>query len=114
MFKIRKEQIEMFSLKMEQQFELRMFEKFRGDESSLVTQMSDEALFQFIRKWSMDAKSHQIEYENEIEGYLELCCKYEAMIHEPRYTWILEILDYPNRPGEQKLRFLSHELASHQ
>ncbi len=57
-----------------------------------------------------EAKQYGIEYEHEIQQYLELAMTFPSQMKNPKPSQVEEILTYPNRPAERKLRFLQIEL----
>jgi hypothetical protein len=110
-FQIRPEQMNVFAEHSEKDFHQRMAAHLREDFPEQTQNTSVDELDAFVRKWTADAQSHELEYECEVEEYLNLCVMFPALTVEPRAEWILDILDYPDRSSERKLRFLYERLA---
>jgi hypothetical protein len=90
MLVIRKEQMEAFSAYMMRQFEERMAAHLRVAFPEQMGEISETELQQAVRARIAEATSYGLDYEDEIERYLDYTVIYGAEF--PRMPWASAIL----------------------
>lgn len=110
-FRIRQPQMDALAAYMEQGFYRRSVNHVRKQYPEETAAWSDEEALDFAARKTTEARSHQIEYEADIQRYMGLCVGHEILKQDPQPKWALEILRYPNRPAERKLDLLEQTLA---
>ena len=110
MLTVRIAQVDALSKAAVKDFVERLLDHLRQDFSDQIDGETDIELRARIRVWISMAESYGFVTEPQVEQFAELCICYDEMDQRPLPPSINEILTYPNRPPEYKLRLLQEKL----
>jgi len=104
MIEIRLEQMAKFNELSVQRFEFRMRQHLRDDYPDQTKGRDDGQLVEFVRAGIERAQSHGIEFEKDIEVFLDYLAVYGRSFGQTDETsWAGEILKRGEMTGEQKI-----------
>jgi hypothetical protein len=72
---------------------------------------SDQVLKMKISDWIDDAESYDINYEDQVERYIELCYCSEELAENPKPSWVEYVLLSPELTRNEVLDFLEYKLV---
>lgn len=112
MLVIRKEQMEVLSAAMRDQFEWRMVDHLRTKFPDRTQELPDDRIRLVVQNSIKKAESHGIEYEDDIRRFIEYLVIYGARLDTREETrWIGDILRREDLTGTAKMDLIdSREL----
>ena len=110
MLKIRSEHIDALASRQTEGFAGRMMAHLREMFSEEVAHLDDRKLRAFVDKVCSTAERWGIVQERHVERLIELHVAFDELRRNPVPTWVTEIVEYPDRQGEEILARLEENL----
>jgi hypothetical protein len=110
MLKIRPEHMNALAKQQVAGFTARMVLHLREVFPAEVAGLDDAKLRLFVEKVCAQARQWGITKEPHVERLIELFASFEVLRRRPLPAWVREIVEYPDRQGEQILCMLEDKL----
>ena len=110
MLQIRPDHVQALSKQQAAGFVSRMMLHLREVFPAEIERLDDAKLRLFVEKVCAQAREWGIAREQHVERLIELFAGFEELRQRPMPAWVMEIAEYPDRPGEQILCRLEDRL----
>ena len=110
MFKVRPEHMNALAKQQVAGFTARMVLHLREMFPAEVARLDDAKLHVFVEKVCTQARQWGITEEPHVERLIELFACFDELRRRTLPAWVNEIVEYPDRPGEQILCMLEDRL----
>jgi hypothetical protein len=106
MLRIRPEHLDAAAVQQKGHFVERMMAHLREVFAEEVAKLNDDQLRLLVGKVCQQGEEWEIVEETQVERLLELFVCFEDLRRRPLPEWVQEIVEFPDRPGEEILQRL--------